>query len=155
MMLFELPKGFVRFSLVITATVAASWWVDFELVPVKPSATSFLPLYLLIMMARVVLGLAICGASAGIGMGSVAMSMACFRHLSRIRSPHLWVRHSRSFVSVIVALMVLVVTYGIGYVCIGATGFIADFVMFVGLQSSEFLFVSRILRWRARETIPL
>lgn len=152
---FELTSGFVRFSLVITAIVAASWWVDYELVPVMPSATTFLPLYLLMMTARVVLGLAVCGAAAGIGMGSVATSMACFRNLSRVSSPHLWVRHSRSCFSVIVALMVLVVTYGIGFFCIGATGFIADCVMFVGLQVSEFHCLGRIRRWRgAREWIP-
>jgi hypothetical protein len=156
MNLFELPSGLVRSSLATTAVVAASWWVNYELSSVASTTTTFLPIFLLALTARVILGFAFCGACAGIGMGSVAISMMCFRLPSRIRSPHELVRYSKSCLSIIVALVVFTVTYGIGNVCMGTTGFFADCVMFAGLQVSEFLFLRRILRWRrAKEMVAL
>ena len=151
MILFALPKGFIRFSLAITAIVAASWWVNFDLTPVATTATSFLSLFLLLTTSRVVLILALCGAGAGIGMGCVTVSVKCFRSPSQIESPRRWVRIAMSCLSVIVTIVMLVFTYAIGLLCIDIAGFLFSCVMFAGLQFSEFLLLRRFLRWRKRE----
>ena len=156
MTLNELPSGFLRFSMTITAAVVVSWWVNYELAPVIPAATSFLPIYLFMMTARAILGLVFCGACVGIGMGSFASSITCFRYLNHQRSHRTSVRYARSCFATIVALIIFTVTYGIGIVCVGATNFFAYAMMFAGLQVSEFLLLRRILRWRqAKEKVPM
>ena len=141
---FQLPRGFVPVSLAITAVVGASWWVNYELIPVMNAVTTFVPIYLLVLTARVVLGLAFCGASVGIGMGGCAASTTCFRYLNRTRSLRPLVRYSKSCLATIVALIVFFVSYGIGFISIGATGILALSVMFVGLQVGEFFLLHRI-----------
>ena len=151
MILFALPKGFIQFSLKITMIVAASWWVNFKLTPVTPSAASFLPLFLLLTTSRVVLVLALCGAGADFGMVCVTVSVKCFRAPARIDSPHRRVRYTMSYLSGIVVLLVLVLTYAIGLLCMDMTGFFASCVMYAGLQFSEFLLLRGILHWRRRK----
>ena len=154
--LTEPPQGFLRFSIAISAVVAVSWWVNYELTPVMTAATTFLPIYLLMMTARAVLVLAFCGACFGIGMGSFASTITCFRYLNQQGSRRTSVRYSRSCFAIIVALIIFTVTYGIGIVCVGATNFFAYAMMFAGLQVSEFLLLRRILRWRqAKEKVPM
>lgn len=132
----------------ITALVAASWWVNYELSPVASTTSTFLPMFLLVLLSRVILGFAFCGSCAGIGMGSVAMSMLCFRLLSQIGFPVFSARYSRRCLVSIAASIVFIATYGGGFVCIGDTGFFADFVMFMGLQISEFFMIRRFINWR-------
>lgn len=151
----ELPKGFWRFSMAITILVAVSWWVDYELVPVVRSATTFLPIYLLMMTARVVLGFAFCGACVGIGIGSFVSGITCYRYLSQKSSLGRWARYLRSGFATIVSSIVFFVIYGIGLVSIGPSSVLAYAVMFAGLQVSEFYLLRRILRRRrAKVRVP-
>lgn len=154
--LFQFPPAFVQFSVAVTAVVALSLWVNSELAPVMPSATTFLPIYLLMITVRVVFGLAFCGACVGIGMGSFASSIACFRYLNQKRSLRPSPSYSSSCFAAIVGTIVFFVMYGIGFFCIGATGPFPSFVMFVGLQVSEFLLLRRISLWRqAKGQVPV
>ena len=146
--LTEPPQGFLRFSMAISAVVAVSWWVNYELTPVMTAATTFLPIYLLMMTARAVLVLAFCGACFGIGMGSFASTITCFRYLNQQGSRRTSVRYSRSCFAIIVALIIFTVTYGIGIACIGASNLFAYAIMFAGLQICEFFLLHRILSRR-------
>ena len=133
----------------VTVVVAASWWVDFELVPVTTSDVTFLPFYLLLVAARVVLGLALCGAGFGIGMGSAASGITCFRIISKNRPTQTWPRFLRTCYATIAALTVFVFTYGFGSICLGDSGFLADSVLFAWLQVGGFFAYRRIQRWRS------
>ncbi len=146
MNLSALPEGFIRFSLAITAIVAASWWVNLELTSVAPTSTTFLPLFLLLAASRVVLLLVLCGAGAGIGIGCVSISLKRLRSPNRFESPHRWVRYAMSGLSMVVTVMMFFLTCAIGLLCIGATGFFFSCVMFAGLQVSEFLLFRRMLK---------
>ena len=151
----ELPKGFWRFSMTITILVALSWWVNYELDPVVRSATTFLPIYLIMMTVRAVLGLAFCGACVGIGMGSFVSGITCYRYLSQKRSLGRWARYLRSCFATIVSSIVFFVIYGIGLISIGPSSILAYAVMFAGLQVSEFYLLRRILgRRRAKARVP-
>ena len=144
MTLTELPRGFLRFSMAISAVVSVSWWVNYELAPVMPSATTLLPIYLLMMAARAVLVLAFFGACVGIGMGTFALTITCFRYLNQQRSRRPTARHSRRCFAAIVALIIFTVTYRIGVSCIGVSNFFAYMMMFAGLQVSEFILLGGV-----------
>ncbi|MHB1087556.1 MAG: hypothetical protein ACYC19_02190 [Acidimicrobiales bacterium] len=148
MSLIALPRGFIRFSLALTAIVAASWWMNFELTPVAPTSTSFLPLFLLLTASRVILLLTLCGAGAGIGIGCASISLQCLRSPNRFKSPHRSIRYTMSCLSVVATVVVFILTYAIVLLCIGTTGFFFSCMMFTGLQVSEFLLIRRILGWR-------
>jgi len=148
-------RELIPISLAITAVVAVSWWVNYELIPVMNVATSFLPIYLLVLTARVVLGLAYCCASVGIGLGGGVVSTICYRHFNRTKSHRTFIRYAKKCLATIVALFVFVVSYGIGFISIGASDVFALGVMFVGLQVGEVFLLCQFLRWRrVKETAP-